>query len=459
MGRMNKNRCCRTAWVLIISGMCFAGFQADLNDDNYVGLEDLAIVAYYWLDNGNPGCIGDTDQDCRIDMNDIARLAEQWQWMQCVSTAVASSSENASYPASNAIDGNMSTRWSSSFNDNQWLQIDLGRVRNFYGLTICWESAYARVYNIQVSNDAADWTTVYSESNSNGGTDDFTFPKQSKRYIRINCVTRSSQWGSSIYEVQVKSDDTCVEVVPQWNLVWSDEFDGPTLNTADWTNEIGTGSNGWGNWEWQYYTSRTENCRIENGVLVIEARRENYGGRNYTSARIKTQGKQSFKYGRIEARIRMPAGGEGIWPAFWMLGGNIATAGWPACGEIDIVELMRDPAKAIGAIHYGSSSPYAHESNGGSDTTVGNMSADFHVYAVEWEPDQIRWYRDNHNYYTSSSWWSGTGAYPAPFDQPFFILLNFAVGASWWDKDITDATVSFPQQLRVDYVRVYQKTP
>jgi beta-glucanase (GH16 family) len=86
-------------------------------------------------------------------------------------------------------------------------------------------------------------------------------------------------------------------------------------------------------------------------------------------------------------------------------------------------------------------------------------SADFHVYAVEWEPDQIRWYRDNHNYYTSSSWWSGTGAYPAPFDQPFFILLNFAVGASWWDKDITDATVSFPQQLRVDYVRVYQKTP
>ncbi len=445
--------------MLILPAFCFAGFEADLNGDQYVGIEDLAIIAYHWLNQNISGCSGDTDLDCQINMNDIAKLSEQWQWMQCISTASASSQESSLFLASNAIDGDMGTRWSSSFNDNQWLEIDLGRTRHFYGLTIHWESAYASVYTIEVSSDAADWMTVYTELNGDGGTDECLFPEQSKRYIRINCVTRSSQWGSSIYEVTVRSDDVCVESVPGWKLVWSDEFEGPNLNAANWVYEIGTGSNGWGNWEWQYYTGRTENCRIEDGILILEARKENYNGKNYTSARIKTQNKQSFQYGRIEARIKMPVGGEGIWPAFWMLGHNIPSAGWPACGEIDIVELMRDPTTAIGAIHYGSSSPYVHQSNSGNDKTVGNMSSGFHIYAIEWEPTQIRWYRDDYNYYTSSTWWSGTGSYPAPFNQPFFILLNFAVGASWWDKAITDSVVPFPQQFNVDYVRVYQMEP
>lgn len=246
---------------------------------------------------------------------------------------------------------------------------------------------------------------------------------------------------------------------PGYQLIWSDEFDGPNLNLQNWTHEIGTGSNGWGNGEWQYYTSRPENCRIENGCLVIEARKEDYAGRRYTSARIKTQGKKSFQYGRIEAKIRTPAGGEGIWPAFWMLGENITTVGWPACGELDIMEIMKDPGKALGTLHYGSSNPYIHESNGGHDQSAGDLSQDFHLYAVEWDPRQIRWYRDDVNFYSTSAWWTNTQAYPAPFDRPFFILFNFAVGASWWNEDVTNATVAFPQQLKVDYVRVYEKVP
>jgi len=244
---------------------------------------------------------------------------------------------------------------------------------------------------------------------------------------------------------------------PGYQLVWSDEFDGPGLNLQNWTYEIGTGSNGWGNGEWQYYTSRPENCRIENGCLVIEARKENYAGRHFTSSRIKTQGKKSFQYGRIEARIRTPLGGEGIWPAFWMLGENITTIGWPACGELDIMEIMSDPARALGTLHYGSSDPYIHESNGGSNASAGNLSQDFHLYAVEWDPRQIRWYRDDVNFYSTSTWWTNTGPYPAPFNQPFFIVLNFAVGSSWWDETVTNSTVAFPQRLTVDYVRVYEK--
>ncbi len=246
---------------------------------------------------------------------------------------------------------------------------------------------------------------------------------------------------------------------PGYRLVWSDEFNGPNLNLHDWTYEIGTGTNGWGNGEWQYYTNRPENCRIENGCLIIEARKENYAGRHFTSARIKTQSKRSFRYGRIEARIQTPAGGEGIWPAFWMLGETITDVGWPACGELDIMEIMSNPAKAHGTLHYGSSNPYIHESNGGHDLSAGDLSQDFHLYAVEWDPRQIRWYRDDINFYSTSAWWTNTAAYPAPFDQPFFILLNFAVGSSWWNEDVTNSTVSFPQQLKVDYVRVYEKKP
>jgi beta-glucanase (GH16 family) len=239
---------------------------------------------------------------------------------------------------------------------------------------------------------------------------------------------------------------------PEYELVWADEFNAAQLDTDAWTHDIGTGDWGWGNGEWQYYTARPENIRLQDGRLIIEARKENYGGCSYTSARIKTQGKKSFQYGRIEALIKMPTGGNGIWPAFWMLGNNITSVGWPACGEIDIVEMMEDPYTASGALHYGSSDQHRYQS--GYDTTAGNLSSDYHVFAIEWEPTEIRWYRDDVNYFTATQWWSSTGEYPAPFNQQFYVLLNFAVGAHW---AVEDPDVTFPQQLMVDYVRVYRK--
>jgi len=246
-----------------------------------------------------------------------------------------------------------------------------------------------------------------------------------------------------------------------YQLVWADEFDGPTIDSGNWTHQTGTGPQGWGNWEWQYYTNRPENSRIESGRLVIEARRESYGGMSYTSARLKTQIKQSFMYGRIEARIKMPPGGTAIWPAFWMLGDNVAlpSVSWPSCGEIDIIEMMSTPFEAKGTIWYGQ--PGNVQSNGSSDFSGGDLSTKFHVYAIEWEPTEIRWYRNSSLYHTaySSTWWSDTGPPPlAPFDQTFFILLNFAYGAHWWDWN-DHLLVPFPQQMYVDYVRAYEAIP
>ncbi len=236
----------------------------------------------------------------------------------------------------------------------------------------------------------------------------------------------------------------------RWELVWSDEFDGPTLDPANWTPEIGAG--GWGNNELQYYTDRPENLRIEDGMLVIEARQEDYRSSTYTSARIKTQGKRTFRYGRIEARMRLPVGGKGIWPAFWMLGEDFTTVGWPRCGEIDIMENIGQPNTVYGTVH----GPGYSGGNGiGSAYTVPGppLSADFHVYAVEWEPGEIRWYVDDAQFHT-------VRAEQVPgewvFDHPFFLLLNLAVGGNW--PGYPDETTPFPQQLVVDYVRVYRDT-
>ncbi|MBO9339646.1 MAG: glycoside hydrolase family 16 protein [Chloroflexus sp.] len=235
--------------------------------------------------------------------------------------------------------------------------------------------------------------------------------------------------------------------VSPWTLVWSDEFDGETLNTRNWLFDRGAG--GWGNNEWQYYTDRPENVRIENGVLIIEARNEEYLAWKYTSARIKTHYLQSWTYGRIEARIKLPVGGKGIWSAFWMLGENIATARWPTCGEIDIMENIGNPTTVYGTVH----GPGYAGGNAISKAFVStvDLSADFHIYAVEWEADEIRWYVDDQLYHTvrreqvPGEW---------VFDHPFFILLNLAVGGNW--PGYPDETTIFPQQLQVDYIRVYQ---
>src|SRR5215216_5230387 len=236
-----------------------------------------------------------------------------------------------------------------------------------------------------------------------------------------------------------------------WNLVWQDEFGGTEISRENWTFD--TGGGGWGNAEWEAYTDRPENVRVVNGMLVIEAREEKvtFSGLPYSSARIKTQGSHAWQYGRIEARLKLPYG-QGIWPAFWMLGENMPQKGWPAAGEIDILEYVgREPDHIYATVH----APGYSGGNGVGSSLVVPADAlknDFHIYAIEWQENEIRWYFDDQEYFKVT-------AEDVPdkwiFDHPFFIIMNLAVGGRW--PGYPDKTTAFPQFLFVDYVRVYQK--
>lgn len=246
-----------------------------------------------------------------------------------------------------------------------------------------------------------------------------------------------------------------------WSLVWDEEFngtDGSGVDPSKWTAE--TGGNGWGNNELETYTSSTKNASLSNGTLVIKAIKETIKGtdgitRDYTSARLKTQAKFELAYGRFEARARIPYG-QGLWPAFWMLGNDISTSGWPTCGEIDIMEnIGREPSTVHGTMH---GPGYSGASGIGAAYSLPagkNFSDDFHTFAVEWEPNVARFYVDGILYQTRTPADLPTGA-KWVFDHPFFILLNVAVGGFW--PGSPDQTTIFPQTMQVDYVRVYQRS-
>lgn len=247
------------------------------------------------------------------------------------------------------------------------------------------------------------------------------------------------------------STDEKQVVTTKNNLVLSEEFntDGVIDNNL-WTFNIGTGNNGWGNNELQYYTNRTENIKVENGVLKITARREQYLGASYTSARILTKGKFETKYGRIEARIKLPWG-KGLWPAFWMLGANSDTVIWPQCGEIDIMEYLgNNPTKVFGTVHGPGYS--GGESISKTYTLPNNrFDNDFHVFGIEWDENYI-------NYYVDDVLYNQITPEDVPgewvFNQPFYIILNMAVGGNLPGSPNSDTV--FPQEMLVDYVRVYQ---
>ena len=238
-----------------------------------------------------------------------------------------------------------------------------------------------------------------------------------------------------------------------WDLVWQDEFEGSEIDLEKWSHEV-NGSGG-GNNEWQYYTDFPENSFIENGTLVIEAREEKYIGRSYTSARMRTVGKGDWQYGRFEARIKLPTG-QGLWPAFWMLPSEWRYGGWPSSGEIDIMELVgHEPETVHGTIHFGGLGNHLFTGKGYT-LEEGIFNDEFHVFAVEWEEREMRWFIDDELFLTQNSWSTKNAAYPAPFDQPFHILLNVAVGGNW--PGPPDETAVFPQRMEVDYVRVYQQS-
>ncbi|MDB5274426.1 MAG: Glucan endo,3-beta-D-glucosidase [Chitinophagaceae bacterium] len=232
-------------------------------------------------------------------------------------------------------------------------------------------------------------------------------------------------------------------------LVWSDEFNQATLNTADWNYD--TGGGGYGNNELENYTSRSQNIGLSSGNLVITALKEDYQTEHYTSAKINTYGKQHFTYGRMEARIKLPST-QGLWPAFWMMPEDSYYGSWPQSGEIDIMEEKgSDPTTDYGTIHYGTDAGAGHKYKGGTYSGSVDLSLDFHIYAVEWKPDTISWYIDDVNYYTVTKTDLGTSNWP--FDKDFFIILNLAVGGNFGGDP--NASTVFPQTMEVDYVRVY----
>ena len=239
------------------------------------------------------------------------------------------------------------------------------------------------------------------------------------------------------------SKSTNVSVTVVQSMVWSDEFDIPGApNASKWDYDIGAG--GWGNNESQYYTNRLDNAIVSNGTLKIIAKAETFSGSNYTSARLLTRNKFTFKYGKIEMSAKLPAG-VGTWPAFWMLGENFPTAGWPACGEIDIMEHKGSDLNRIhGSLHY----PGRSGGNPVTATTlIQNATTAFHLYSCEWSPQSIKFFVDGNLYH------SVVNNSNLPFNQPFFIILNLAMGGTFGgniDPSFTSAT------YEIDYVRVYQ---
>jgi beta-glucanase (GH16 family) len=233
---------------------------------------------------------------------------------------------------------------------------------------------------------------------------------------------------------------------PGMSLVWGDEFDGSALNTSDWNYE--TGGGGWGNNELEVYTNSADNSFLKDGFLTIKAIKNPYNG-DYTSARLTTKGKKEFTYGRIDIRAKMPVG-QGMWPALWMLGGNISSAGWPGCGEIDIMEYLgNDPLTVYGTAHY---SDGGHQSKGGhyAVTSTQKYNEKFHVFTILWQEGSIDWFVDYHKYFSVSS---STVKFDA-FNLPQFFIFNVAVGGAWPGNP--DGTTVFPQSMVVDYVRVFQ---
>ena len=237
-----------------------------------------------------------------------------------------------------------------------------------------------------------------------------------------------------------------VKAADNYELVWSDEFNGNYLDTNTWNYEIGTGSWGWGNNEQQYYTDR--NIKVSNGTMKITAKREDYGGMKYTSSRITTKNKKNFKYGKIEARIKMPKF-KGVWSAFWMLGANQDSVGWPKCGEIDIVEAINDENLVYGTLHW-FNDPGNNNADSGSSVAVADRT-EYHVYGVEWTADKLRWYVDGKVYRTMDV----SNDSFSEVRKEYFVIFNMAIGGQWPGYDIDET--AFPATMEVDWVRAYKK--
>jgi beta-glucanase (GH16 family) len=298
------------------------------------------------------------------------------------------------------------------------------------------------------------------ETNTSGFFE-YSFVQTGNYTIDVRAYGSSGRYLREVIQVSVRVGRDVVTVddgyftplsYDGFTLVWNDEFDGTQIDESNWVFETGTGCPnlcGWGNNELQYY--RRENAWVEDGVLTIEARNENFQSSNYTSARMKTQGKRSFQYGRIDIRALLPRG-QGIWPAMWMLGNDITTVGWPKCGEIDIMEMIGGRGRentTHGTLHWDNG---GHVYTGGSySLSSGTFADEYHVFSVTWNQTEIRWFVNDIHFHTINI----TPSHMTEFHREFFFIFNVAVGGNW--PGSPDETTIFPQQLRVDYIRVFQK--
>ncbi|OEK05607.1 glycoside hydrolase [Roseivirga misakiensis] len=240
-----------------------------------------------------------------------------------------------------------------------------------------------------------------------------------------------------------------------WEIVWQDEFDSETLDVSKWTAYVGDGCPelcGFGNNELQYYSDRPGNVRIEDGKLIIEAHNDSLGNRAYSSAKLVTKGKADWQYGRFEVRAKIP-GGKGNWPAIWMLPRENKYGGWPRSGEIDIMETVGyAPGMVHGTVHTQSFN-HMYGTQKGDSTLVSDFDENFHVYSVEWFRNRIDFFIDGERYHSFDN--TGKGADDWPFDHPFYLILNVAIGGSWGGKNGI-ANDIFPNRMEIDYVRVYE---
>lgn len=328
-------------------------------------------------------------------------------------------------------------------------------------VTVTFSATNANFFRVSFGVDASIPELAQGTSAS------FTYRQAGTFTITVQAHTTENDFISETRQVEISEAalglgiPTTGYVSPEsyegYRLVWRDEFNGNAL-TQDWTFDLGDGCAnnlcGWGNNELQWYTNRRENVRVENGNLIITARREPMSGRQFTSARIKTEGRQSFQFGRIDIRAVLPKG-QGIWPALWMLGDNIRQVGWPACGEIDIMEMIGGPATARnntvhGTVHWDNNGSHA-ETGGFTTLSQGIFNDNFHVFSIIWDERQIVWLLDNRPFHTVDI----TPAALSELRESFFFLFNIAVGGNWPGNP--DDTTVFPQQMVVDYVRVFQR--
>ena len=290
--------------------------------------------------------------------------------------------------------------------------------------------------NVIPSSSSDNSTSSSTESNSSSSR----IATNSSSSLRLS----SANLSSSSIDAPLSSSES--------PYFWNDEFDGEAIDTSKWMFEIGTGSNGWGNNEKEYYTSRKDNAYIKDGVLHICAKKEDYEGQKYTSARMITKGKFAFKYGTVEARIALPTG-KGIWPAFWMLGENFDTVGWPACGEIDIIESVNSENIVYGTNHWANGSEYATYGNNTGNYRDQQHKMDitqFHTYKFTWDEKYIRMFVDDFMYHEILI--EGNQGDTEEFHKPFFFLLNVAVAGNWPGFEVDDT--QFPNAMLVDYIRV-----